>query len=370
MDIQDFRDVYKNRHQISLDLKAEGRMVMNYACIYIPEEILHAAGVVTMRILGTHEETPIGDAYIHNNMCTYLRSCGQELFTGKLDHLDGFISCNSCDHTRRFYDTFKHFKSSPFMYNMHLPHKTDEQSLNFYLDSVKDFKNAVEDHLKVTITDEKLWESIKLFNETRKLLNEIWELRKSYNPPITGSEALDIVLAGLVQPREKYNQMLKEILPVLKQRVPDDGREDLPRVMLMSSEMDDSAYLKIIEEQGCLIVTDDVCIGTRYFATPVDETMSDPFEAIAKRYLQGNTCPRFYNGTLDSAMKLYNDYECEGIIYIQLKFCDLTGGFYVILKDTLKETETPILYLDREYVQTGIGQMKTRVQAFLESMGF
>ncbi len=370
MDIQDFRDVYERRYQIAQDLKSEGRKVFDWACIFVPEEILHAAGVVPIRLLGTHEETPVGDAYLHTNLCTYLRSCGQELFTGKLDHLDGFVSCNSCDHTRRFYDTFKHFNPRPFMDMVQLPHKTDESGYKFYLNSFRKFKKNVEDHFGREIADKQLNESIKLYNEMRSLLKEIWMLRKSDNPPITGSEAVDIFLAGIVQPKEDYIKMLKELLPILKERELDDDREDLPRLLLISSEMDDSDYLKAIEDLGCLVVTDDMCIGTRYFWTNVEEGSKDPVAALTERYLRGQSCPRIYGNTLDDVKKMYDEFDCDGILYIQLKFCDLTGGFYPILKMEMKKEGIPVTMLDREYMQTGMGQMKTRVQAFLESMGF
>jgi benzoyl-CoA reductase subunit C len=368
MDIQDFRDVYSRRYQIAQDLKAEGKSVFNWACNFVPEEILHAAGIVPTRLLGTHEETPVGDAYIHSNMCTYLRSCGQELFTGKLDHLDGFVSCNSCDHTRRFYDTFKHFRPRSFMDTVQMPHKTDEAGFKFHLDSFRTFKKKLERHLNIEISNEKLNESIKLFNEMRSLMKEIYMLRQSDNPPITGSEALDIVLAGLVQPKEDYIKMLKEILPVLKETEPAGDREDLPRLLLVSSEMDDSDYLKIIEDLGCLIVADDQCIGSRYFWNNVEEGSDDPLAALVERYLRGNNCPRIYGNTMDAVKELHDEFGCDGILYIQLKFCDLTGGFYAIMKSEMKKEGIPLLFLDREYNQSGIGQMKTRVQAFLESM--
>jgi benzoyl-CoA reductase subunit C len=370
MEIKAFQDVYSRRHEIAKELKANGRQVMNFACIFVPEEILHAAGIVPLRILGTREETPVADAYVHTNVCTYLRSCAQELFTGKLDFLDGFVSCNSCDHTRRFYDTFKHFRPRSFMHNVIIPHKTDEPGLAFYLKSFRKLRKELEEHCGVKISDEKLGESIKLYNETRSLLKEIWELRKTDSPPITGSEALDIALAGLVQPKEEYNEMLKQLLPVLREREPDDGREDLPRTLVIGSEMDDSSYLEIIEDLGTLIVTDDMCIGTRYFWTKVDEDGGDPVEALARRYLRGQTCPRIYGATLDHVKEMADEFDVEGIIYIQLKFCDISGGFYVIMKDEMKKMGMPLLFLDREYIQTATGQMKTRVQAFLESMEY
>lgn len=371
--IQAFRDAHARRHDTAKELKAAGKKVMNWNCIFVPEELLHAAGIVPLRLLGEHgEETPIGDAYVQTNVCTYLRSCLQEVFTGKLDYLDGFVSSNSCDHYRRFYDTWNYYRKPPFMHQVLIPHKTDDVAVGFYRESFRRLKSALEEHYSITIPDESVRQSIQLYNKTRSLLKELYSFRKVENPPIAGSEILDVVLAGLVLPKETYNDMLATLLEEFRTQGEAEMDGELPRVLVMGSEMDDSSYLKTIEDIGALIVADDLCIGSRYFWTSVENGNGDPLEDLARRYLTGVTCPRIFveEKRLAQMDRMIDEFRVEAVIYIQLKFCDLNGCFFPIVKRHLKEAGLPVLFLDREYNPTGIGQMKTRVQAFLESLGF
>jgi benzoyl-CoA reductase/2-hydroxyglutaryl-CoA dehydratase subunit BcrC/BadD/HgdB len=345
---------------------------MDFACIFVPEEIAHAAGVHLIRMFGNHEETPMGDSFVTTNECTYLRSCMQILMTKGFDYLDGFITSNSCDHQRRFYDNWVYYKKqTPFIHQLIYPHLKDELAFKFLRNSFDKFKAHIEDHLKIEITDEALETSIKLYNETRRLLRDLYELRKAETPPISGSEILDVVLAGLILPRERYNPMLKTLLGELKVKKPDNDLSDRPRILIMGSELDDSDYLKIYEDLGANLVADDVCIGSRYFWTLVKEETGNPMDALTDRYLRGQTCPRMMGSDWDilhQAPAMAEEFNCDGMIMIQLKFCDMNGCCYPMVKEELKKLDIPSLFIDHEYIPTGLGQMKTRVQAFLESL--
>ena len=174
-------------------------------------------------------------------------------------------------------------------------------------------------------------------------------MRKREAPPITGAEALDIALAGMVIPRERYNLMLERLLTYLEKREGKDG--DRLRIMIAGSELDHSEYIKVIEDLG----------------VPTD---GNPMEALATRYLNKAQCPRMRPPTERHARikDILKGYKVDGIIYQVIKFCNLVGEDYPILRNAIKDLDIPILVLNREYSVAGLGQMKTRVQAFFESI--
>ena len=117
-------------------------------------------------------------------------------------------------------------------------------------------------------------------------------------------------------------------------------------------------------------MNDDLCNGTRYFWNLVD-TREEPLEALARRYVTRNPCPRMRPQTerLTRLKQMIKDYRVEAVIYECIKFCDMHGAAYPIIKRGLAEIGIPVLKLDREHLLTGIGQVKTRTQAFFESIG-
>ena len=192
-------------------------------------------------------------------------------------------------------------------------------------------------------------------------------MRKREAPPITGAEALDIALAGMVIPRERYNLMLERLLTYLEKREGKDG--DRLRIMIAGSELDHSEYIKVIEDLGAIVVAEDICCASRYIGDPVP-TDGNPMEALATRYLNKAQCPRMRPPTERHARikDILKGYKVDGIIYQVIKFCNLVGEDYPILRNAIKDLDIPILVLNREYSVAGLGQMKTRVQAFFESI--
>lgn len=139
----------------------------------------------------------------------------------------------------------------------------------------------------------------------------------------------------------------------------------------MGSELDDPRYLRLIEEAGAVVVADDLCMGSRYFTGLVDGASSDPFEALARRYLTRPPCPKLMYPSAERIahlQRMARQYRVEGVIYQSIKFCDNHAGVYTILRRGFEEMGLPVLQLEREYALSGAGQLKTRVQAFVESV--
>jgi len=350
----------------------QGGKVMGYFCSYGPEEVITAAGMLPIRMRATGStSTELADAYLSSINCSFCRHCFNMGLQGDYDFIEGLVWLNNCDHVRRIYDNWKRKVNTPLTHMMSLPKMTTEVQVEWFHDELVNFKEALEKHLGITITDEKLREAIKLHNETRRLLRQLYELRKKDNPPITGAETLSVVVASTAMPKEKFNQMLKELLAELGDA---EGITDYrARLMIVAGILDDPAFIKVIEEQGGLVVTDSMCYGTRIIWNEVDEGANDPLTALARYYIQDKpACPRMFD-TQPQRSKFVKDmikeFKVDGVIGERMIFCDLWTGENFMLGRDLKEEGIPFLKLDREYIMAGAGQLRTRAQAFLESMG-
>ena len=355
------------------DWKKEGNKVIGYACSYVPEEIIHAAGMLPFRIRGTGcVGTSQADAWLTRVAnCSFARSFLELALTGDYDFLDGVVFNNGCDHTRRGFENWKAQEKTPsFMYMLPVPHVITDDGLQWYREEVASFKDAFEKSFGIQIKDEKLKEATKLYNETRKLLRQLYELRTQKNPPISGAETLRILIASSSMPRDKYNQMLKELLDDIKNR---EGLSDYrARLMIVGSMNDDPALIELIEDIGGLVVADSMCFGARLF-WDLDEETGDPTDSMTARYYYHISCPRMYGSLsqrLDFVKKSIKDAAVDGVILQSIKFCDLHGVENVLEQNALEKEGIPTLKIEREYGPLAdTGRFRTRVQAFLEQLG-
>jgi bzd-type benzoyl-CoA reductase N subunit len=365
--VNEFKQAYDNRYQAVEAEKKQGKKAIGWVCTYVPEEILYAAGMNPVRILGAEGETPLADAHMYSNLCTFVRSSLQMGLEGKYSFLDGYVTCNTCDHIRRQFDVWERYIDTSFTHIISLPHKITDASQKYFHTELIRLKEELQKATGKEITEDSLNEAIKAYNQSRVLLQKIDELRKQEAPPITGAESLDIALTGMVIPREQYNQMLERFLADLENRKGING--DRLRIMIAGSELDHSEYVKVIEDLGSIVVAEDICCASRYIGDLVP-TDGNPMEALADRYLNKAQCPRMRPPTERHARikDMLKEYKIDGIIYQVIKFCNLIGEDYPILRNAIKDLDIPILVLNREYSVAGLGQMKTRVQAFFESI--
>jgi len=352
--------------------KDQGKKIVGYFCSTVPEELITAAGFIPFRMRATGStSTEESDAYYSSINCSFPRHCFNLALIGEFEFLDGIVCVNSCDHVRRIYDNWKRFVPVDFIEVMSLPRKTGPDQVAWYRDEIAMLKEKIEKQFGVEISNETLFKAIKLHNETRRLQKQLYELRKQEKPPITGAETLAVMVAGTAMPKEQYNEMLRELLDELSGTEGPGGYR--ARLLIVGGILDDPAYINVIEDQGGLVVTDSTCFGTRNMWTEVDESLNDPCEALAKWYLADRpSCPRMY-GEHDNRAKyiidMCREFNCDGVIGERLMFCDSWLVEHYMLGQDLKAEGIPMLKLDREYLTSGIGQLRTRIQAFLETMG-
>jgi len=352
------------------DWKQQGKKVVGFMCTYVPEEILYAADILPIRLRAPNcVETTSADVYMSHLNCTFIRSCLEFTIEGKYQFLDGLVFTNSCDHVRRMYDILREIKPTdfPFLYLISVPHKVDDELIAWHRDELARLKESIEKTFGVKITDASLRNAIDVYNETRSLLRELYNLRKGKNPQLTGAETLSVIVAGFSLPKSTYNELLKQLLDELGEREGISGYR--ARLMIAGSGgCDNPAYLQVMEDLGGLIVTDSLCFGSRYFWEPV-EVGDDPLLSLAKAYLNRPSCPRMVGNVgerSDYIKQMVNDFDVDGVVFQRIRYCDLWGGQLLHLEKEMKESSIPMLSIDREYSLGAVGQLRTRIQAFLE----
>jgi len=252
---------------------------------------------------------------------------------------------------------------------MTVPRKYSERALDLYFGQVVELKKRLEQHLGVEITDQSLMKSIALHNEFRSLLRSLNDLRKLDRPPIDGSQTMEVLNASSRMPKEDFNDCLRDLLRDLEHSKPNGKGK--ARIMIAGSALNNADFIQSIERIGGLVVTDELCTGTRYWADPVVVGDHDePLKAIARRYLNNFPCARMYPSEerFQRMLRLIRDFRVDGVISQTIRYCSPYSNDLPLLSDLFKRNGVPMLSLDVEYGTSGSGQILTRVQAFLEML--
>jgi benzoyl-CoA reductase/2-hydroxyglutaryl-CoA dehydratase subunit BcrC/BadD/HgdB len=350
--------------------KASGQRIMGYFCAYIPEEIIHAAGYVPYRMRAVQSTgTTMGDTWFSSINCTFVRHVFDKVLRHDFDFLDGIIFSNGCDHLRRVYDNWRYAGvQTPFLHMFVTPHVINETASRQYLQECLKLKEVLEKQSGVTVSDQALENSLRIYNRKRALLNELYELRQAKALPIKGSEFLSLMLTITAVPVENAIEILEQVLIEVKGR--DVTRPGDVRIFMAAGHMEEIDHLELLEECGAAIAGDNLCMGLRHFDGQAEQT-GDALAALADRYLKHISCPRMINDfqrRLDHVKQTFMDYSIDAVILEKMKFCDLWGGEAFIWRNELKKTDIPILVLERELYGGSTGQIRTRVQAFFEQV--
>ncbi len=352
-------------------IRASGRSVIGYYCSYAPEEIIHAAGLHPVRLFGTGGDSGIADRHLQAYCCSLVRGALAESLTGGLDYLDGTVFPHTCDSIQRLSDIWRLNTGHGFFADVVLPVKlTGESARQYLIDVLQRFKRDLESYFGLTVTEESLRSSIRIYNTIRSCLNEIYEL-KSRNPGLlTGRELFSIVRASMVMDREGLRDKLQALLRELREGVPGrDGRGR--RLMLVGNACNHPDVYDLIERSGGQVVWDDLCTGTRWFSGAIREE-GDPVASIAERLFERQVCPSKHKSPTARGEHLVaqaREHGAEGVIFLYLKFCDPHSFDYPYLKGYLKDAGIPSMLLEIEDTLPPEGQILTRIETFTQMLG-
>lgn len=356
------------------DWKNDGGKVVGYSCTFIPEEIIHAAGLLPFRLRGVGTTSlSIGDSYYGAVNCSVPKCILQLAGQGSYKFLDGSIITNGCDSMRRLDDCWRtagmDYPGTLPEYHKYfaVPHKSVDYSVKFYEEELKSMIETLESHFQVKISDQALKKSIKLYNKVRKALQKLDELRFRKEVAISGEDAMAVLIAAHAMPHERLLSFLEELTAKLdKAPSVSDGRK---RLMIMGSASDDLDFIRIIEESGAIVVADTVCYGSRTYGTLVDDK-ADPIYALSSHYLNNSICPRmlgYYKSRYSFVSEVIRKAGVDGVILQNVRFCDLHGSENSIFERDLEAAGIPCMRLEREYGPLSeTGRIRMRIDAFME----
>ena len=365
--------------------KQEGKKVIGYMCLFAPIELILAADAIPVRVnSGWYDASKLGDRIIPVEVCPMVRSTiGAKMIalSPYLELSDTLISVLTCDGMTKLGEILSDFKP---VWTMTIPRVKDtEQSLRLWSEEIKTIKGQIEELTGNKIRGKQLKSAIELTQKATKAFRRLQELRKG-PPVIMGRDAMLVNQTYMWDDIERWTEKTEALCDELEERVSQKNwacPPDTPRVMLTGTPMiwpDNWKVPALVEEanpQG-ILVADELCSSERLLYDPVgvDEwSMSDMLNAIAERYLMASTCPCFTSedGNEDRINWLLNkikEWNIQGVIYYVIRGCMLYAMEYTRVKKVMDSKGVPVYYLDTEYTREDVGQMKTRIEAFLEML--
>jgi len=339
---------------------------IGFFCPHIPEELLHAADTLPIRLMGTPIRISHAQAHLPPYCCHLVKSSLESLLQEELNFLKGIVFSHSCDSMQGLSDIWSHQKGPFLHFNLMVPSRLDSELARTYLKAeIERFKDFLENHFG-KITSQKLKASIELFNLIRGALGEIYTRR--FPNQLSGKDFAQLIRAGYLMDRSRYIELLREILNALPEK---DGNHGHFVLVYLSGNMTHSAsYFAIIEEAGAMVVRDDLCSGSRTLRLMVPEHL-DPIEALTRRYFGSFFCPTKYMGArahMETLLKEVQESGAKGVIFLLYKYCEAHYFDYPDLKSALESKGIPTLLLEVEDPSQSREQVKVRIQAFVEML--
>ena len=360
---------------------SEGMHPLGYNCYYIPETLLNLPGCFSSRLRAPRcVSTDIASYYMTTRNCPYVRSILERAIEGGYNYLEALFGAESCAAMERMEEHFvliNPVKNEKFFSTIiDPPMKGDENNLEYYKAQLQlKVVDKLRDELGVDVSEEAMNKAIEDHNEISRVITEIGDYRKLSNPPITGYEFHVIQLVSQVCPHYLILPYLQETLEELKTREPEPKFPFRARVALVGSEVDDPEFTKLIESCGAMVVADRYCFGSfpsrEQIVIQPGETA---FDAICRHYLHWNQCARFMDGMKidqrhSEVKRLVDEFKADGVIYENMKFCEFWSYEKVLANHIFtNELHIPCCTIEKEYALGAVGQLRTRFQAFIESL--
>ena len=318
--------------------------------------------------MGTPIKMSHVQAHLPPNCCHLVKSSLESLLQGELDFLKGIVFSHTCDTMQGLAEIWALQRRIPLQFNLMIPSHVDTELSRPYLKAeLERFKNFLESNVG-KITPQNLKASIQLFNLIREKLQEIYSRRPKWHTQISGMDFARIIRAGYLMDRQRYLELLDELLTGLPAGT-EDSENRIP-VYLAGNMTHSDSYFSLIEEAGAIVVQDDLCSGTRFLRLMVPED-TDPIDGLTSRYFTSFLCPTQHNGAHAHIEALSRGVEksgAKGVIFLLYKYCESHFFDYPDLKQALESKGIPTLLLEVEDPSYSIGQLKIRVQAFVEML--
>ncbi|EDM97419.1 2-hydroxyglutaryl-CoA dehydratase, D-component [Pseudoflavonifractor capillosus ATCC 29799] len=363
--------------------KADGRLALGYTCYHMPEVLLNLEGCFSVRLRAPRTGSmEVATYYMSNATCEYARALLERGLEGGYKFLDAMAGVDVCECMNRSMENMELLgvndpdKKNFFWCNLDSPCSDNEDCVEHLREQLsRKILKPLREDFGIDTSDQAIRDAVARHNEVCRLITEIGNYRKLDNPTITGYEFHILTLATYVCPKDLVVEKLRETLEELKTREPDPKKNFRAKVVVVGSEIDDPELISLIEDSGALVVADRFCYGS--FPGRQEIVLTDDEDAltqVCRNYLQTTLCVRHsaqhkVQKRLDFAAQLAKDYHADGIIYEQIKFCTYWSYERALASHIMhNEYNIPTLSIDRPYMSRTSGQLRTRVQAFVESI--
>ena len=361
----------------------DGKICVAYTCENTPEPLMNLPGTFSARLRAPRTGSmEVATYYLTSFLCEYSRALLERAIEGGYSFADCIITPDGCSMMNRCVENMELLKTMGkdkpnFFYEyMEIPMKGDDNGLNLYVLQCKNhILKPLAEHYGIDVSDAAIRKAVAEHNKVCELIRAIGEYRKGEHPRITGYEFHILTLATYACPKYLLIDKLEETLEELKTREPDEKFPYRARVVVVGSEVDDLDFIKLIEDSGAYVCADRFCYGSLPGRDPIVLTDDeDALTQICRQYMQRAECPRYMDMPKMQGRRQYvadtaKEYGADGIIYEQMKFCDPWAYEKMLGSHILREDfGYPVLAVDRPYSIATSGQMRTRVQAFVESM--
>ena len=365
------------------EIKSSGKKIVGYFCSYVPLEILTAVDLVPFRITGDIDEPVTAvDKILPPSFCPYIRNCVDSVFKGRYDFLDGIVGAHSCDAQEKSIHVWKSRKPYDFYHYLDMPATTHAWAEEMFRRSLAKFKAFCEEYAGKEISPQALKDSVDRHNRQRALVRELYDLKRSDPPLLSGSETQKVMIALASLPLDEGNELLASVITEVKAREVGSGKPKKRRILLYGACLDALPLTRLFEDYEAQVVMDDNCMGARTYFRDVPAT-EDPLDGIAARYLN-LTCARTFREAVVGEFKkdrsadleerfahlgkYIKKWSVEGVVIQLVRSCDPFGYETPELKDYLNHLGVPNIALEMEYTAGSLAPLKTRAQTFLESI--
>jgi len=376
------REIYLDSSRRPKELRAAGKKIIGYPCVYVPLEMLTALDLVPYRTCGDIKE-PVteADRVLPHSFCPIMRNCLDCALKNKNNFLDGMVTIHSSDpqeKTARIWESYTHY---PYFHFIDMPITVRPEALEYFKGQLNDFRKTLEAFTAKKLSTDNLETAIKSHNQQRVLVRKLYELTKTSPPRISGTEIVQVVKALTSLPVAEGNDLLTETISEVKNRS-DGPDKKSARLLIWSSTLDDTDIMQIFEAKANVVMNES-CGGVRAYRGEVKLT-ADPLEGLADYYLNEITCARtFRQATLGETRKDYardlqsrfgylrgtiKEWKINGVIMLLVRYCDPFAFEMPSLKDYLSSLGIPSTYIEYDYTTGALAPLRTRVEAFVETI--
>lgn len=335
-----------------------------FTCSYLPEEIVDAAGLRPVRVV-TSARPSDADTDIHPTTCPYIRAVFSAAARGDWSTARGMVIVNSCDGMRRLYDALAALGAAPQVVFLDVPEKKNADAVNLFADGLRRFARQIEEVFSGSrITPYALQRAIAKKNAFRRKMAEVFA--RETDGALSGSSVLSLLMDAAAGGPQDIDGRIDE-LKAAGRRTSGTGKK---RIVVSANVLDRPDLVLMIEGAGGSVVALDTCMGVRHYEGLVAEGSPDPLHAIAQRYLTRPPCSRMegINERIDWLMGLAEASRADGVVLSTVKYCDSWLYDRPLLTESLEGAGIGVLTLENDYEWSGTGQMRTRIEAFLETV--